>query len=266
MVESIFDFDEKFGIDSIFGNWTKKKKSKPNDFYPNTENIIIESGPGWKGSEWEKVYKVLRKKSKTYNTLILPYAEDKTFSYVLQSTNDRGNSKNATSSTTIDLSMYKRYSSKQEMYEFLEKYMPDGFKPKFHIKSDFFDNEKNKTLNNLGRAINLIHEAAHVHQHYGQDDFSVSIHKQHYKIQTDYIHKIQKALKEYDSSLRENEIFILSMAGLTEKDAGGAKLIIEYAAKILNQTIKSNQKNKIEAVLELYKSDYKKLTEAKKED
>ncbi len=261
----MFEFGDKFGTESRF-DWAPTK-TITTEAYPETTYYKVEKGNGWKNSTWEKVYKILRKRSATYLELITPYDKDKKYSYTLQSTNGRGHSENATASTTVNLSKYEYAANHTALFETLFKHFMknEGMKAKLHIISDFFDNKRNRKLNDLGRAINLIHEAVHANLHYdfGLDDFQtiVSLDKQHHEMQKHHIQKIRKALREYDSRLTENDVFILSMAGLTGYKAGGNVLIAEYSNKILGEKISVTDEEKLEKAFDSFLLQYQTLTE-----
>ncbi|WP_044397879.1 hypothetical protein [Lacinutrix sp. Hel_I_90] len=259
----MFQFSDKFDVKSLFEQ--EKEKKITFEDYPTTSYYKIESGEGWKNSSWEKVYKVLRQKSKTYLEFITPYEHDEKYSYIFKSTNGRGHSLSATASTQVNLSKYKNAPTHKLLFDDLFNYFKSNNKAtvKLHIISDFFDNERNKKLNDLGRAINLIHEGVHASLHYNQEDFLtiVGLDKQHYVMQVDFFDDIQKMLKEYDSKLNDKDLFTLSMVGLTAEKAGGNKLIVNYAKKVHNATVSKTDKKELEDYFNRFLSRYKALTE-----
>ncbi|MGB5931218.1 MAG: hypothetical protein WBH03_23760, partial [Cyclobacteriaceae bacterium] len=201
---------------------------------------------------------------------------DKTATYTFQSTDGsdiltkgHDHTKKAVASTYINLTKYKNYDDHLAFMDGLARaykiYKEKDFGFKLHITTDFFDNERNAKLNDLGRAVIIIHEGIHaaIHDHQPYPHIMSNLHGQHRVMGEHYLIDLEKSLKEFDSRLSDKQLYTLSISGLTHVRAGGNALIIEFARKVLDLNIGPKDEDEIQKVFENeYLSRFKKLTES----
>lgn len=257
----MFELGNKFGVKSPFSAEKQHVRASYDGYYPSSSYFSIETGKGWKRSPWERVYKLLRDRSKTYRNLVTPYENNKKVTYTFQSTSGREISTEehdhtikAVASTYINLAKYRKFDDHHTFIDRLayEYRVNSKFHLKLHITSDFFDNERNSKLNDLGRALAIIHEGVHADIHYDMPYPHViaDLNGQHEYMARNYMTDLKKALKEFDSRLTEKEIFTLSISGLTAKKANGDALIIEFARLVLGIDVSPEDEDRISSVFQ----------------
>lgn len=255
-MDSIFELAHHFGQNGPFGHWTAHLEARhAEETEARNEDIrdldIIAPGDGWEGSAWQATYDTLLQRSKTYRKLLADYIKVPNKSLTLQHTRGRGRSEHATASTYIDFEQLGDPSLEATL-DRLERYMRKGDKKvRIHLVSDYYDNAKNATMNELGRALTLIHEGVHIKLHYNQTDFFMisSVHNQHGYMSTYELQTIQRALKEYDRKLSKTDLLVLSMTGLTHKQSNGDALLIRFAGEVLKETVSAKDDKKLQEVM-----------------
>ncbi len=207
---------------------------------PDGRSVV--PGKGWEGSRYQQVYEDLRRKSSTYKKFIKNYESPNGRDYVLNNTVGRGNSSTALAGTSVD---FERYGGEESFAKRALQSGKGSFDP--HIQSNFFSTKETQVidgkqymLNDLGRALTLIHEGGHAALMSG-GSFNMIMNQevQHNEMAMNLVGSIRSALKEYNSELTDQQLDLLSMTGLINEKGSeaGNSLIIKYAKDYWKETI-----------------------------
>jgi RHS repeat-associated protein len=194
----------------------------------------IKPGTNWEGSKWQSVFNNLEKSSKVFRKIIKPFT-GKAIDYKL---NNSGFKEDAFATTRI--SRIDKPEATADQFSIDKKKLEKG-----EVTSWFFPEKETRTmldgstreLNDMGRALNLIHEGVHANKalqkNLGSRYDPNNEKKEHSEMSSGSgREQIKEALSEYNEAtgkkLSDKQIDQVSYLGLLNTDEGEA-FVTQYA-------------------------------------